>query len=107
MSNIYHFPRKHITTDVDELIRKNQEAHEEIRAIEASQVDEVVMICQHELLTYFELQGIPTDSDEFIEHFSFAMESIRSCLMFTVGLKHPLQQVKPNLQKLLDDWPDS
>lgn len=107
MSKIYKFPENVVTTDIEELKKKNLEVQEEVNAFKHSQIDEVTIICQHELITYLELQGFDVDSYEFVEHFSFAIEALRSCLLQSAGLKHPLQQIKPNLQRLLEDWPDS
>ena len=89
------------------LKKRNLEAQQEVKAFRYSQIDDVALICQHELLSYLELQGFDVDSYEFVEHFSFAMEALRSCLLQSEGLKHPLQQIKPNLQRLLEEWPDS
>lgn len=107
MSNIYKFPENATTSDIEELKKKNLEAHEHNKAFRYSQIDDVALICQHELISYLELQGFNVDSHEFVEHFSFAMEALLSCLLQSAGLKHPLQQIKPNLQRLLEDWPDS
>jgi hypothetical protein len=107
MSKIYKFPESKITSDVEELKKKNLEAHEENKAYRYSQIEDVALICQYELISFLEMQGFDVDNYDFVEHFSFAMEALRSCLLQSAGLDHPLQQIKPNLQRLLDNWPDS
>ena len=92
MSNVYKFPENVTSLDIDELKKKNLEAHEKNKAFRSSQIDDVALICQHELLSYLELQGFDVDGYEFIEHFSFAMEALRSCLLQSAGLNHPLNK---------------
>jgi hypothetical protein len=107
MSKIIKFPENVITTNVDELKQKNLQIQQEINAFKRSQIDDLVLTCQHELMEYLELQGFDIDNYDFIEHYSFAIEALRSCLLHSAGLKHPLQHIKPNLQRLLQEWPDS
>ena len=116
MSNIIEFPPDRFVGDIDEITRRNKLAEEENREhssegyrYKRAIVEQTLDVAQNELLNYMHKQGFSVDEYEFVEDFSFAMECLRSCLLGDIGIEHPIQKVKPSLEKLLSelDIPDS
>lgn len=115
MSNIIEFPPDRFVGDLEEVTRRNKLAEEEHKdysregyRFKRAVVEQTLDVSSNELLNYIYRQGFDVDDPDFIENFSFAMECLRSCLLKDIGIDHPIQKIKPSLEKLLKelDLPD-
>jgi hypothetical protein len=69
-------------------------------------VDEVVEAYASHIANKLAQQGFDIFNKQFDKHYGFTIESLRSTLLMTMGVKHPFQDVVEHTVKLLDDMND-
>ena len=96
-SNIIQFPKSRTRPF---LIAEDEAAKEATRR---AYVDEVVEAYAISLLNKLAQQGFSVFEDQFDKHYGFTMEALRSTLLLTFGLGHPLQDVIDKTVKLIEE----
>ena len=96
-SNVVQFPKKAarpISLPEDEAIKE---------ATRRAYVDEVLEAYAVSLLNKLAQQGFDVFDKKFDKHFGFTMEALRSTLLLTFKLEHPLQEIIDKTVSLIQE----
>jgi hypothetical protein len=94
-NNVIRFP-----TPKPRLVIENDDEHIEAKT---EFVDDIIDKYAGFLIKNFVKQGIDITSDRFDTHFGFTMESMRSTLLMTMDIEHPLQEVVDKTVRIMED----
>ena len=87
MSNIIAFPKEKKNCPPQSV----EEMQDRLAEKKIEYVNDIVDCYGTEMLTKISLDGFEIDEDNFMKDFAFTLESLRSGLYRSVGVKHPLQ----------------
>lgn len=96
-SNVVQFPKKAARPI---LIAEDEAAKEATRR---AYVDEVLEAYAVSILNKLAQQGFDVFDKKFDKHFGFTMESLRSTLLLTFKLEHPLQEIIEKTVSLIEE----
>lgn len=96
-SNVVQFPKSRarpFLTQEDEAVKE---------ATRRAYVDEVLEAYAVSLLNKLAQQGFDVFDKKFDKHFGFTMEALRSTLLLTFKLEHPLQEIIDKTVRLIEE----
>ena len=97
---IVEFPKHKIKRDRLEANRSSLSAH---LARQDRFVEELTKMYSDRIISKLDYHGFDVDTDQFVEDYSLMCESLKSCLLRSLGRPHPLQKVQHKLLEMLEE----
>jgi len=97
---ILQFPKDKITRDISDINRKSMSVH---LARQDRFVEELTTMYTDRIISKLDYHGFDVDTEQFLEDYSLMCETLKSCLLRSLGRPHPLQNVQHKLQEMLKE----
>lgn len=97
---ILPFPKDKIKRDRLEVNRKSMSVH---LAKQDRFVEELTTMYTDRIISKLDYHGFDVDTEQFLEDYSLMCESLKSCLLRSLGRPHPLQKVQHKLIEMLEE----